>query len=199
MLGRLAEAARIAGGNDPLLDEAERLAVARLSSKPLRRVRRRIGRSGFVTFVCMLVPLVAGMPLPASATIDRAEQLNDLRILARGLGLDERFVRRRANFDHYLVPVLAPLLREACAWARSRPWEATIARTDDFELLQARDSLRQALRNGNWRDRIDPRLLREYPHWFGALAVCFQDANPREQALLLAAWLALRGTPVGNN
>lgn len=199
MRGRLAEAAWMAGGNDPLVDEAEFLAVARLGSKPLRRLRRRIGRDGFVTFVRMLAPLVAGTPLPASATIDRAEQLADLRILARGLGLDKRFLRRRANLEQYVEPVLAPLLREAGAWARSCPWEAAVAGGDDFELLQARDSLRQALRGGEWLERIDPCLLREYPHWRGALAVCFRDANPHEQALLLAVWLALRSMPVGNS
>jgi hypothetical protein len=198
LLSLRAEAARIAGGSDPLLDAAERLAVARLDSKPVRRARRRIGRDGFVTFVHMLVPLVAGMPLPASATIDRAELLADLRILARGLGLDERFVRRRANLDRYVAPVVAMLMGEVGTWARSCPWEAAIARADDFELLQARDTLRQALRVGDWQDRIDPRLLREYPLWCGALAVCFRDANPHEQALVLAVWLALHDTAVVN-
>lgn len=191
MLARRAEAAQIAGDDDPLLDAAERLAAARLNSRPLRRVRRRIGRDGFVTFVRMLVPLAAGTPLPASATMDRAEQLADLRILARGLGLDERFVRRHANLDHYLAPVLASLLREAGTWVRSCPWKAAVARADDFELLQARDALRQALRGGEWLHQINPRLLREYPHWAGALAVGYRDATPREQAPLLAMWLAL--------
>ncbi|MBF6592727.1 MAG: hypothetical protein IVW57_19625 [Ktedonobacterales bacterium] len=68
-----------------------------------------------------------------------------------------------------------------------------VACADDFELLQARDTLRQALRGDVWLDRSDPRLLREYPHWSGALAVCFRDATPDDQALLLAIWLALRG------
>ena len=116
----------------------------------------------------------------------------ELRILAKGMGLHELFIKDDTNLDHFILKRFVPFLQNVGLWIRTLPWEKVVREASDFELMQARDDIRNAiLRTENPFPR-STYLLRTYPTHGTALREILQTATIGEQAMLLVFWLAVR-------
>ncbi|MEO6890100.1 MAG: hypothetical protein ABI456_12165 [Ktedonobacteraceae bacterium] len=177
------------------LNLIERYAEGPLRSQPLRRIRKRIGREHFSTFLSLLLELTAEDKGEIGSIADEYERQLDLRILARGLGLEKRFVSRKDALEYYLVQFLLPQLHWFFRWSQEARWEELLEHVADFEVFQARDDLcTWLMRLGNGRQYQD-RLPDDYPRWEMNLQEIFRALSPADQALVLVAWLALRTLP----
>jgi hypothetical protein len=176
----------------------EQLTATPLEYKPLRRVRKRMGQSQFSTLMRILIEIVSGSFQNYDSTYDRIERLSELRILAKGLGLNELFIRDDGNIEHYMGKVVVPLLQRASLWFRTMPWVQALSCATDFDFQQARDEIRQFLAlflyatpQSQSMVRDNP-ALRDLPTWSQALFETLQSLSMDDQALLLVMWLALR-------
>jgi hypothetical protein len=174
------------------LNQIEHYAEGPLRSPFLRRIRKRIGREHFSTFLVRLLELAVEDSGDISSATDIYERQLDLRILARGLGLEKRFVSRNDALEAYLVQFLLPRLHWFFRWPQEVRWEALLDQVAEFEVLQARDELRTWLmRLGNGRQYQD-RLPDDYPRWEIDLQDIFRALPSTDQMLVLVGWLALR-------
>lgn len=177
---------------EQVLDLIERYADGPLRSQPLRRIRKRVGREHFSTFLSRLLELAVEDSNEVGSAVDEHERQLDLRILARGLGLEKRFVSRKDSLEYYLIRFLIPQLRWFLRWPQEVRWEELLEHVADFEVLQARDDLcTWLMRLGNARQYRD-RLPDDYPRWETNLQEIFHALSTTEQALIVVAWLALR-------
>lgn len=177
------------------LDLIERYAEGPLRSQPLRRIRKRIGREHFSTFLSRLLELAMEDRDEKVSPADEYERQVDLRILARGLGLEKRFVARKDSLEYYLIQFLLPQLHWFFHWPQEVRWEELLKRVDAFAVLQVRDDLRTWLmRLENGRHYQD-RLPDDYPRWEINLAEIFRALSLSDQSLVFVAWLALRTLP----
>lgn len=147
------------------LDRIERYVKGSLRLQPLRRIRKRIGREHFSTFLSRLLDLTMEVDGERASLADDHERQLEVRILARGLGLEKRFVGKKDALNSYLVGPPLPRLRWFFRWLQELDWQRLLERVTAFEVLQARDDLRSWLtRLGNARHYRD-RLPNEYPRW----------------------------------
>ena len=177
------------------LDRIERYAEGPLRLQPLRRIRKRIGRAHFSTFLSRLLDLAMEDNGKRACLADEHERQLDVRIVARGLGLEKRFVSRTEALDSYLVGFLLPHLRWFFRWSQELDWEELVEHVTTFEVLQARDDLcTWLMRLGNARHYRD-RLPDDYPRWEIDFQEFFHALSTTDQALVLVIWLALRTLP----
>ncbi|GHO90711.1 hypothetical protein KSF_007590 [Reticulibacter mediterranei] len=191
-----ADLKQAASQHDPMLalNLIERYAEGPLHSQPLRRIRKRIGREHFSTFLSRLLEL-AEVGSKQTSVDDEHERLLDLRILARGLGLEKRFVNKQDALEPYLVQFLLPRLHWFLRYLQAVRWGELLKQADDFAVLQTRDDLRTWLmRLGNARHSRD-RLPNDYPLWEIDLQEIFRALSTTDQALVIVIWLALRTLP----
>lgn len=182
-------------GQEDMLDRIERLAAARLDYKPLRRARKRTGKEHFPTFMRILIEIASGSfsgYTTDSGLYDERERMTELRIIAKGMGFEETFIRDDANIAHYMGKVIAPLLQQVSTWLSTFPWERALEQTTSFELLQARDQLRFFLTNIPRAWPMQREILRDYPTWSISLQETFQELGMDDIAILLIALIALR-------
>jgi hypothetical protein len=178
--------------SEQVLNLIERYAEGPLRPQPLRRIRKRIGREHFSTFLSRLLELVVEDSGEIGSAADEHERQLDVRILARGLGLDKRFVSKKESLEEYLVQFLLPHLHWFFRWLQEVCWEELLEHVDDFEVLQARDDLcTWLMRLGNAR-HYRGRLPDDYPRWEIDLQEIFRALSTTDQALVLVVWLALR-------
>lgn len=178
--------------SEQALDRIERYATGPLPLQALRRMRKRIGREHFSTFLSRLLELAVEDSGQRASTADEDERQLDVRIVARGLGLEKRFVSRKEALDSYLVGFLLPHLRWFFRWTQAIDWEELLEQVTDFEVLQARDDLcTWLMRLGNARYYRD-RLPDDYPSFEIDFQELFRALSTTDQALVLVVWLALR-------
>lgn len=178
--------------SEQALDWIEQYANGPLRLQALRRARKRIGREHFSTFLSRLLELAMEGHDEKASMADEHERQLDERILARGLGLEKRFVSRHEALDYYLAGFLLPRLRWFFRWSQETDWEELLERVTSFEVLQARDDLRTWLiLLGNAR-RSQDRLPNDYPRWEMDFQELFRALSMTDQALVLVIWLALR-------
>lgn len=181
--------------SEQALDWIEQYARGPLRWQALRRVRKRIGREHFSTFLLRLLELAMEGHGEEASMADEHERQLDVRILARGLGLEKRFVSRHEALDYYLAGFLLPRLRWFFRWSQETGWEELLEHVTAFEVLQARDDLRTWLmRLGNAR-RSQDRLPNDYPRREMDFQELFHALSMTDQALVLVIWLALRTLP----
>jgi hypothetical protein len=177
------------------LDLIERYAQANLRTQPLRRIRKRIGREYFPSFLHILIKLATEPGDETPRTYDEHEWQLDLRILALGLGMEKRFVQKKDALEYYLVQFLMPQLHWLFSVLQEIRWEHLLENTTDFDLLQSRDDLRNRLmiKAGNAREHLD-RLPKDYPRWHINFQEIFHSLTVADQALVLVGWLGLRSS-----
>jgi hypothetical protein len=181
--------------SEQALDLIEHYAEGPLNLRPLRRIRKRIGREHFSTFLSRLIELAMDDDGKKTSTVDEHERQLDLRILARGLGLEKRFVSKKEALEYYLVGFLLPRLRWFFRRSQAIRWEELLEHMTAFEVLQARDDLRTWLmRLGNARQYWG-QLPADYPRWELDFQGLFHALSTADQALVLVIWLALRTLP----
>jgi hypothetical protein len=177
------------------LNLIEHYAEGPLRLQPLRRIRKRVGREYFSTFLSRLLDLAMDDDGKSVSLVDEHERQLDLHIVARGLGLEKRFVSKKESLNYYLVGFLLPHLRWFFRWSQEIDWEDLVEQATAFEVLQARDDLRSWLmRLGNARHYRD-RLPDDYPRWEINFQELFYALSMADQALVLVVWLALRTLP----
>ena len=174
------------------LDLIEYYAAGDLHSQPLRRVRKRIGRQYFPTFLRLLSELAAEQDFKMTGDYDEHERLLDLRILALGLGVEKRFVQKKDPFEYYLSQALMPQLRWLFRQLQEANWEHLLENATDFDLLQTRDELCTWLMRFRNAQQYQDRLPDDYPRWDLNAPDIFRSLPITDQALVLAGWLALR-------
>jgi hypothetical protein len=183
---------------EEVLDLIERYAQANLHTQPLRRIRKRIGREYFPTFLHILVKLATEPGDETIHTYDGDERLLDLRILALGLGMAKRFVQKKDALEYYLVQFLMPQLHWVFDRLQEIHWEHLMENTTDFDLLQSRDELRNGLRvragNKARNKEYQSHLPKDYPRWQINLQETFHSLPMADQALVLVVWVALRSS-----
>ena len=179
-------------GLPALIDIIERFAVARLDYKPLRHARKRIGKTYFPTFIRLLVNLISGTFEGYDEAYDDVEVMTELRILAKGMGLHELFIRDNANIDHFIRQRFVPFLQNVGLWIRTLPWEKAVREATNFELMHARDDIRNATLRLEHPFPYSNYLIRTYPTHGIALREILQTATVNEQAMILVLWLAVR-------
>lgn len=180
---------------EQVLDRIERYAEGPLRLQPLRRIRKRIGREHFSTFLSLLLSLSMEVDSESASLADDHEQQFDLRILARGLGLEKRFVSKKEALNSYLVGFLLPLLRWFFRWSQELDWQGLLEHVTAFEMLQARDDLRSWLRRLENARHYRDRLPKEYPSFEIDFQELFRTLPTADQALVLVVWLALQTLP----
>ena len=193
----IADVKHVLSGHDgeQALDQIERYAEGPLRLQPLRRVRKRIGRAYFSTFLLRLLDLTMEEESERVSMADDHERQLDMRILARGIGLEKRFVGKKEALNSYLVGFLLPRLRWFFRWSQALDWQELLEHVTAFEVLQTRDDLRSWLmRQGNGRRSRD-QLPNEYPIFEIDFQEIFQALSTADQALVLVIWLAMRTLP----
>ncbi|HET8842970.1 MAG TPA: hypothetical protein VFN35_16015 [Ktedonobacteraceae bacterium] len=174
-----------------ILDRIENYALGSLSSPLLRRVRKRIGRQHFSTFLLILLDLAVTPGKEQINSYDEREQLLDLRILALGLGLEKRFVRKKDSLKYYLLEVIIPLMRRLFSELQEVSWESLLTNATNFDLLQTRDDLSTWLMRWENARQSNFSLPDDYPRWNLRPQSLFQALSVSEQACVLIGWLAL--------
>ncbi len=174
------------------IDIIEQFAAARLNYKPLRHARKRIGRTYFPTFIRMLLDVISGMFEGYDEAYDDVEVMTELRILAKGIGLHELFIRDDTNLNHFLRKRFVPFLQNVSGWIKTLPWEQAVRNASHFELMQVRDDIRNTLLRIEHPFPRSPYLLLTYPTHGIALREILQTATVSEQATILVFWLAVR-------
>jgi len=178
--------------SEEALDLIEYYAEGDLHIQPLRRIRKRIGRQSFSTFLRMLIELATVPGNEMSFVYDKHEQLLDLRILALGLGLEKRFVQKKDNLEYYLIQVLMPQLHWLFGRLQEIRWERLQEDTTDFDLLQTRDEFCTWLMRWGGARQYQDRLSDDYPRWQINVQEIFNSLSMADQTLVLVGWLALR-------
>ncbi len=181
--------------DEQVLEQIERFAEGPLRLQALRRLRKRIGREHFSTFLLCLLDLTREEDGERDSLADEQERQFDRRILARGLGLEKRFVNKQEALNLYLVGFLLPRLRWFFRCLQALDWQGLLEHTTTCEVLQARDDLRNWLmRQANGR-HYRQRLPNEYPSFEIDFPQLFEALSMADQALVLLVWLALRTLP----
>jgi len=179
-------------GLPALMDIVERFAVARLDYKPLRHARKRIGTTYFPTFIRILLDVISGTFEGYDEAYDDVEVMTELRILAKAMGLHELFIKDETNLDHFIRKCSVPFLQNVSLWIRTLPWERAMRNASDFELMQTRDDIHNALLRIEQSFPHPTYLIRTYPTHGVALREILQTATVGEQAMLLVFWLPIR-------
>ncbi len=176
---------------EQFLNFIEQFATANLEYKPLRRVRKRLGKEQFATFIRILIDIASGTFTGYSTSYDRREVLLELRILAKALGQNELFLKDEANIEHYIEKLLVPHLQEVSLWLQTLPWEQALTSATNFDMLQARDEIRMlSTRFEQGGDAIVQ--MRDYPLWENAWQKNFPTVTIEDEMILLVMQLALR-------
>jgi len=175
-----------------ILDLLEHAAQGDLPFPPLRRIRKRIGREHFPTFLRMLIDLATETEDGTAQRSDAYERLIDLRILARGLGLEKRFVQKDDDLEYYLVQIVIPQLRWVLAQLQAVDCEQMLEHATDFDLLQTRDELCSWMMRWGRARQYQDHLSADYPRWQIDIQQIFSSLSTADQALILVGWLALR-------
>jgi hypothetical protein len=170
----------------------ESYAAGDLRFQLVRRIRKRIGRQYFPTFLRLLVELATDLDTQMTSYYDEDEWLLDLRILARGLGLEKRFVQKKDALEYYLVQILMPQLRWLFHRLQKVDWEHLLENAANFDLLQTRDELCNWLMRVEHARQFRDRLPNDYPRWDLSAQHLFRSLATTDQALVLVGWLALR-------
>lgn len=123
---------------------------------------------------------------------DDVEVMTELRILAKGMGLHELFIKDDTNLDHFIRKRFVPFMQNVGLWIKTLPWEKAVRVATDFELMQTRDDIRNAMLRTEHPFPRPNYLLRTYPTQSIALREILQTTTVDEQAMLLALWLAVR-------
>lgn len=153
--------------------EAEEI---RLPSGPLGDIRRRVGRGDFATVARVTLSIAAGEfhgfgDSEEAETVEKAFGTKPL-----GGDIEES------------LQTLAQILRRGSL-------EELVRGASDGELFQARDEFRSVLRMfGTFGDVAGP-ILGTQGVAFRLLAKAIRVLRPRDEALLLVLWLALRRVP----
>jgi len=179
-------------GLPALIDFTEQLALARLDYKPLRHARKRVGKTYFPTFIRLLLDVISGTFEGYDEAYDDVEVMTELRILAKGMGLHELFIKDDTNLDHFIRKRFVPFMQNVGLWIKTLPWEKAVRVATDFELMQTRDDIRNAMLRTEHPFPRPNYLLRTYPTQSIALREILQTTTVDEQAMLLALWLAVR-------
>lgn len=183
---------------EQLLDFIERFATADLDYKPLRRVRKRLGKEQFATFIRMLIDIASGTFTGYSTSYDRREVLTELRILAKALGQNELFLKDDANIEHFIEKLLVPLLEDVSLWLQTSPWEQALQSATNFDLLQARDEI--CMLSTRFKQGGDVLVkMRDYPLWGDAWQKNFSAVTIEDEEILLVMQLALRASLSDSN
>ncbi|QBD80478.1 hypothetical protein EPA93_32695 [Ktedonosporobacter rubrisoli] len=177
------------------LDWIECYAQGPLRWQPLRRIRKRVGRKHFSTFLSRLLDLTTEDGSERAVSDDEYEWQLDMRILARGLGLEKRFTSKRKALEYYLLGFLLPRLRWFFRWSQELAWEELLEHVTAFEVLQARDELLTWLMRQGTARQLRDQFPDDYPLWEIDLQEYFRALSPDDQALVLVVWLALRTLP----
>jgi hypothetical protein len=177
--------------SEQALDIIERYAAGPLSFQPLRRIRKRIGYAHFPTFLCLLIELAAKTDNEIIHCYDEHEQLLNLHILARGLGLEKYFVQKKISLEYYLMQIFLPQLRWLFAQLQEVRWEHLLQHISDFELLQTRDNLSTWLLRWEIAGQYRDQLPADYPRWDVNVQEIFRSLPTNEQMLVFVIWLAL--------
>jgi hypothetical protein len=176
-------------------DQIERYAEGPLRLQPVRRLRKRVGRKHFSTFLSRLLDLTVEDDGKRASVVDEHERLFDLRILARGLGLEKRFVSKKEALDSYLVGFLLPHLHWFFRWSQELDWQELLEHATPFEVFQARDDLRNWLIRQENARHYRVRFPNVYPSFEIDVQGLFGSLSTADQALVLVVWLALRTLP----
>jgi hypothetical protein len=182
----------IGEASEQALDFIERYAEEPLRSQPLRRLRKRVGREHFPSFIRILMDIAIESDSGAERLCDTYERGLDLRILALGFGLEKRFVQKKDALEYYLVQALIPNLRWVFSRLQEVSWEHLLDDRTDFDLLQARDELCTWLMRWQNARQYRNRLPADYPRWRIDVQQNFSSLAVADQALVVVGWLALR-------
>lgn len=174
------------------LDLIEHYAAGDLHSQPLRRIRKRIGRQHFPTFLRLLARLATEPGSKMAGDYDEREWLFDLRILALGLGLEKRFVQKKDPLEYYMNQLFMPQLHWLFCRLQEMNWENLLENVTDFDLLQTRDELCTWLMRLRSARQDRDRLPNDYPRFNLNAPDIFRSLPMTDQALVLVCWLALR-------
>jgi hypothetical protein len=177
--------------SERMLDDIEQLSRVRLKSKLLHRIRKRVSKDYFPTFLRVLFDIASGTFEDRMLLYDAEARMTELRVLAKGLGFERQFIKDDANITYYIGGMLVLMLEQLSAWICTQSWEQVLLTITDFELLQIRDDLRMILRGGEYATLYQPRLARHYPVWSIILQQIFQGLDIDDQALFLVIWVAL--------
>jgi hypothetical protein len=180
--------------SERMLDDIERLSRVRLKSKLLHRIRKRVGKDYFPTFLRVLLDIASGTFGDHALNYDEAARMTELLVLSKGLGFDNQFIKDNANITHYISGILVPFLEQLSADICSHDLDQMLQLIPDFELLQARDDLRMLLRGGEYAMLYQKQLARHYPVWSIILQQIFESLDIADQALFFVIWIVLRST-----
>lgn len=189
-------------GSEQVLDFIEQFATVDLDYKPLRRIRKRLGKEQFTTFMRMLIDIATGIFQEHGTIYDRREVLAELRILAKGLGQNEQFLKDDVNIEHFIEKILVPLLQDTSFWLQTLPWEAALHTATKFDLLQARDEIRvmsTRFEQNKQAMAFQQAKMRDYPFWGSVWQKIFPVLTTNDQAILLVMQLALRSDASSSN
>jgi hypothetical protein len=181
--------------SEGFLDELDRYTTSRLGPGPVRRVRRRVGRTALSSVVRMLLDAATGEfqdPFGAMTDLERDEEE---RLLEKALGLTKARTDRIAGEAPWLQGSLLASLATLSHHVAVRPLSDEAATATDRSLLEARNEIS---RFAEVIQRVGAALVAAHgPHaaGLGVAATEIGDLSGNDQRVLLLAWLRLRREP----
>ena len=181
--------------SDSISEMLESLTHARLPAGFVKRVRKRVGRGGFVSLASRLMEVVAGLFAATSTFEDPAETLKDNRILEKATGLSRARQKMPNGLPRLSIGDLAvrSAFSDIASVFASEPFERLVNETSDTQWAEARDELRDLL-------LVIHRIVRGFQAIFGlrnplglnVLADIAEDASALALAMILILYRAMK-------
>ncbi len=167
-----------------------RTAVMRFPQKTLARVRKRVGRENFPTFLKVLVNVGSGT-FEGYAT-DPETGIDEREIVEKGFGVQRARTNRLADTGPWLTEDTGAALKELSSRLRHHPLGENLNTVSEAELTNAREEVRCFLSAFEGISQTLDRMFSRGAFGFSVFADVIRELGPRDQAILLLFWRMFR-------
>ena len=156
----------------------------------LGRVRRNVGRAGFVAAIRVLIEVLTGR-FEGYADIEREEDASREELFDRALGIDRARVDHLDGSEPWFEGSSEEDMQTLSAAVGHRSL-SDLALADETELDAARKETRGFLRTVLAATSVSEQIFGYGAFGFGTVGAVFRGQRSGDEALLLVMWLALR-------
>lgn len=173
-----------------------RTAAMRFSRKTLARVRKRVGRENFPTFLKVLTEVGSGTF--EGYVINPETGIDEREIVEKGLGLQRARTNRLADTGPWLTEDTGAALQELSSRLRHHPVGENLGAVSEAELTTAREEVRCFLSAFESISRTFDLMFSRGAFGFSVFADVIRELGPRDQAILLLFWRMFRSWGLGS-
>lgn len=175
----------------------DRSSLQRLSQKPLRGVRKRVGRDDFPVFLGVILRIASGTF--EGYVVDEERGIDERAVVEKGFGLLRARTNRLADAEPWLTGETDEVFRELSSRLRDHPLGEDLAVIPEEALRQTREELRSFLSAFEGISRTMDRMFSRGAFGFTVLADAIRAFGPQDQAMMLLFWRMVQSWGLGPN